>query len=77
MTLRVETKNAVYLVDRELHRWKRISESHPHDFDNEWVRGGFTLDSVGRPAYAHFEEFPNGALGRWTSTVLNVSEETE
>lgn len=75
--IQVRTKNAKYIVDRENNRWMRLSDFSMHEFDNEWVNGGFTLGGVGSRAYAHFERHPNEALGRWTSTVIEILDPDE
>lgn len=72
--LLVKTKHADYLVDRQNERWKRTSKEHPHDYDGEWVDGGFTVGFEGTPSFAHFANHPKGAAGRWTSSLISVSE---
>lgn len=70
--IRVKTRNATYVVDRENKRWMRLSDFDMHEFDSEWVSGAFTIGGIGTASYAQFDNHPGGALGRWTSTVVDV-----
>lgn len=75
MSIRVDTKHAYYIVDREKGRWCRVSETYPRGDDGEWINGGFTLAEVGGRAFAHFSHKPNGGTGRWTSPITSITEE--
>lgn len=69
---RVITKKSTYLVDRDNNRWMRLSDFDLHRMDGEWVKGGFTLGGVEGHCFAHFEDDPLGATGRWTSSVVEI-----
>jgi len=72
--LKVVTRNAVYRVDRDNNRWKRTASTHPRHDDYQWVDGGFTLGEIGERCFAHFDNHPDQATGRWTSSVVSIEE---
>lgn len=75
--IRVVTKHAEYLVDRENRQWMRHTHTHPLQGDDTWIPGGFTLAEVGGRAYAQYENgrASDGAPGRWTGPITSIEEE--
>lgn len=73
--IHVQTKHAMYVIDRDNNRWKRTSAVDPRHDDDKWVDGGFTLGPIGGGSYAHYANHPDGAFGRRTSTVISISED--
>lgn len=70
--IKVRTRNATYLIDRDNFRWMRLSDFDLHEFDNTWVKGGFTLGEIGSFGFAHFADHPEEISGRYTSTITDI-----